>query len=93
MATNALLLSDFEHQYSVQTAEITARIGRLKELDKNGLVEGVHQIQRLLVDVENLLEQMELTVRELKPSRYDLRFFEISCDFLDGIDLCIVNTL
>ncbi|VDK88004.1 unnamed protein product [Litomosoides sigmodontis] len=78
MAANTLLLSDFEHQYSVQTAEITARIGRLKELDKSELVEGVHQIQRLLVDVENLLEQMELTVRGLKPSsaerlKYELR--------------------
>ncbi|VDO08875.1 unnamed protein product [Brugia timori] len=70
MTTNTLLLSDFEHQYSVQTAEITARIGRLRDLDQNGRVEGIQQIQRLLVDVENLLEQMELTVRELMPSRY-----------------------
>uniref|UniRef100_A0A8R1TW86 t-SNARE coiled-coil homology domain-containing protein n=1 Tax=Onchocerca volvulus TaxID=6282 RepID=A0A8R1TW86_ONCVO len=85
MAASTLLLSDFEHQYSVQTAEITARIGRLRDLNKNERVEGIHQIQRLLVDVENLLEQMELTVRELKPdlnilsicsaerSKYDLR--------------------
>ncbi|VDM12770.1 unnamed protein product [Wuchereria bancrofti] len=78
MTTNTLLLSDFEHQYSVQTAEITARIGRLRDLDQNGRVEGIHQIQRLLVDVENLLEQMELTVRELMPSsaersKYELR--------------------
>ncbi|VBB30782.1 unnamed protein product [Acanthocheilonema viteae] len=85
MAANTLL-SDFEHQYSVQTAEITARIGRLKDLDKNGRVEGIHQIQRLLVDVENLLEQMELTVRELKPSRYDLLFSENSCDFVLVVD-------
>lgn len=78
MTTNTLLLSDFEHQYSVQTAEITARIGRLRDLDQNGRVEGIQQIQRLLVDVENLLEQMELTVRELMPSsaersKYELR--------------------
>lgn len=72
MAASTLLLSDFEHQYSVQTAEITAHIGRLRDLDKNGRVEGIHHIQRLLVDVENLLEQMELTVRELKPSRCSL---------------------
>uniref|UniRef100_A0A0R3RZL4 t-SNARE coiled-coil homology domain-containing protein n=1 Tax=Elaeophora elaphi TaxID=1147741 RepID=A0A0R3RZL4_9BILA len=78
MAANIVLLSDFEQQYSVQTAEITARIGRLRDLDKNGRVEGIHQVQRLLVDVENLLEQMELTVRELNPSsaersKYELR--------------------
>ncbi|KAK6109715.1 Snare region anchored in the vesicle membrane C-terminus family protein [Brugia pahangi] len=78
MTTNTLLLSDFEHQYSVQTAEITARIGRLRDLDQNGRVEGIQQIQRLLIDVENLLEQMELTVRELMPSsaersKYELR--------------------
>uniref|UniRef100_A0A915PMT7 t-SNARE coiled-coil homology domain-containing protein n=1 Tax=Setaria digitata TaxID=48799 RepID=A0A915PMT7_9BILA len=78
MAANTSLLSDFENQYSVQTAEITARIGRLRDLEKNERVEGIHQIQRLLIDVENLLEQMELAVRELKPSsaersKYELR--------------------
>lgn len=65
----ASLLSDFEHQYSVQTAEITTRIGRIQNLEKNERVEAICQVQRLLVDVESLLEQMELIVRELDPSR------------------------
>lgn len=69
MASSTSLLNDFEHQYSVQTAEITARIGHLKDVDKNVRIDSIHQIQRLLVDVENLLEQMELTVRELEPTR------------------------
>ncbi|VDM96171.1 unnamed protein product [Thelazia callipaeda] len=68
MMATCVLLSDFEHQYSLQTAEITARIGRLSDLDKNARIDGICQIQRLLVDVEILLGQMELTVRELEPS-------------------------
>lgn len=72
------LLGDFEQQYSVQTAEITARIGRLGNLEKSERLAAIRQVQRLLADVENLLEQMELTVRELNPastdrSKYDLR--------------------
>ncbi|MFH4975464.1 hypothetical protein AB6A40_002173 [Gnathostoma spinigerum] len=72
------LLGDFEQQYSVQTAEITARIGRLADLPKSERVNGIQSIQRLLADVGDLLEQMELTVRELDPSsaersKYDLR--------------------
>lgn len=69
MMGSTSLLGDFEHQYSVQTAEITARIGRLASLEKNERVEGIGQIQRLLADVENLLEQMELAVREFETSR------------------------
>ncbi|VDD96901.1 unnamed protein product [Enterobius vermicularis] len=72
------LLGDFEQQYSVQTAEITARIGGLNSLEKSEVVQGIQNIQRLLVDVENLLEQMELTVRGIDStspdrSKYELR--------------------
>lgn len=63
------LLGDFEQQYSVQTAEITARIGGLNSLEKSEVVQGIQNIQRLLVDVENLLEQMELTVRGIDSTR------------------------
>ncbi|VDK78228.1 unnamed protein product, partial [Anisakis simplex] len=64
------LLHDFEQQYSVQTAEITARIGRLSSLEKHERLNGIQQVQRLLVDVESLLEQMELSVREIDASSY-----------------------
>uniref|UniRef100_A0A914ZH42 Vesicle transport through interaction with t-SNAREs homolog 1A n=1 Tax=Parascaris univalens TaxID=6257 RepID=A0A914ZH42_PARUN len=72
------LFGDFEQQYSVQTAEITSRIGGLANLEKHERLGGIQHVQRLLVDVESLLEQMELTVRELDPasserSKYDLR--------------------
>uniref|UniRef100_F1L828 Vesicle transport through interaction with t-SNAREs homolog 1A n=1 Tax=Ascaris suum TaxID=6253 RepID=F1L828_ASCSU len=72
------LFGDFEQQYSVQTAEITSRIGGLANLEKHERLAGIQHVQRLLVDVESLLEQMELTVRELDPasserSKYDLR--------------------
>uniref|UniRef100_A0A0N5B0U6 t-SNARE coiled-coil homology domain-containing protein n=1 Tax=Syphacia muris TaxID=451379 RepID=A0A0N5B0U6_9BILA len=72
------LLSDFEQQYSVQTAEITSRIGGLCNLDKSEVASGIQNVQRLLVDVENLLEQMELTVRDIDStspdrSKYELR--------------------
>uniref|UniRef100_A0A914RVV6 Vesicle transport v-SNARE N-terminal domain-containing protein n=1 Tax=Parascaris equorum TaxID=6256 RepID=A0A914RVV6_PAREQ len=60
------------------TAEITSRIGGLANLEKHERLGGIQHVQRLLVDVESLLEQMELTVRELDPasserSKYDLR--------------------
>lgn len=63
------LFGDFEQQYSVQTAEITSRIGGLANLEKHERLAGIQHVQRLLVDVESLLEQMELTVRELDPAR------------------------
>lgn len=75
---NLQLLADFEQQYSLQTAEITARIGRLSSLEGSERVGAVQALQRSLGDVNDLLEQMELAVRELPASsperaKYELR--------------------
>ncbi|TMS39048.1 hypothetical protein L596_005638 [Steinernema carpocapsae] len=78
-ATNPMaLLSQFEQQYSVNTADITAKIGRLQSLTASDRVAGIREVQRLLCDVADLLEQMELSVYELpagsqERSKYDTR--------------------
>lgn len=71
---SSTILSDFEQQYSVQTAEITARIGRLQHLNKTEQITGIKDVQCLLMEVENLLEQMEIAVHELDPSRFHMSF-------------------
>ena len=75
----APLLSQFEQQYSAQTAEITAKIGRLATI-ANGSERrnAIKAIERSLQEVEDLLEQMELSVRELNAgtserNKYELR--------------------
>ncbi|KAI1732966.1 vesicle transport through interaction with t-SNAREs like protein 1A [Ditylenchus destructor] len=78
-STTVALLTQFEHQYSVNTAEITAKIGQLvTQLPVSERVAAINEIRKLLDDVEGLLEQMELSVWELDPSgadrsKYDLR--------------------
>jgi len=66
--TTLALLTQFEHQYSVNTAEITAKIGQLGQLPPSERVGGVNEVRRLLNDVEDLLGQMELSVWELDAS-------------------------
>jgi vesicle transport through interaction with t-SNAREs protein 1 len=78
MSAVTALLGQFEQQYSVNTAEITAKIGQLTQLPKSEQAAAVNEIRRLLVDVEELLGQMELSVHELDAagpdrSKYDLR--------------------
>lgn len=70
MAFNTIvaLLTQFEHQYSVNTAEITAKIGHLGQLPLSERVAATNEIRKLLSDVEDLLEQMELSVWELESS-------------------------
>lgn len=67
--TAIALLTQFEHQYSVNTAEITAKIGQLAQLPVSERVAGTNDVRKLLSDVEDLLEQMGLTVWEIDSSR------------------------
>lgn len=72
------LLAQFEQQYSVQTAEITSKIGRLSNVPAGERKEAVQTVERMLAEVEDLLEQMELSVHELPAgsadrSKYELR--------------------
>jgi vesicle transport through interaction with t-SNAREs protein 1 len=72
------LLGQFEQQYSVSTAEITAKIGQLSTVPLPERSDAVREIRRMLNDVNDLLEQMDLSVRELEAgstdrSKYELR--------------------
>ena len=69
MATTIALLSEFEQQYSVDTADITAKIGQLAQLPASERTASITDIRRALGDVEELLEQMELSVRNLDANR------------------------
>lgn len=62
------LLSQFEQQYSVNTAEITSKIGQLNNTTLSEHVSFSNEILKLLSNVEDLLDQMELTVWELDVS-------------------------
>ncbi|KAF7640442.1 t-SNARE coiled-coil homology domain-containing protein [Meloidogyne graminicola] len=77
-STMAALLNDFEQRYSINTAEITSKIGQLQQLTPSEVPSAANEVKKLLMDVEDLLEQMELSVREIEPSnpdrqKYDLR--------------------
>jgi vesicle transport through interaction with t-SNAREs protein 1 len=70
MAASIALITEFEQQYSVGTAEITAKIGQLVQIVPSERTAAINEIRRLLADIEDLLEQMELSVRELDTNRY-----------------------
>lgn len=71
------LLNQFEQQYSTLTAEVTAKIGRLSVLSQKERRDGIQTVEKLLTEVDDLLDQMELSVREIPSgpdkSKYDLR--------------------
>ncbi|KAK6050653.1 hypothetical protein COOONC_11843, partial [Cooperia oncophora] len=71
-------LTEFEQQYSLQTAEVTSTIARLPSLPVSERPASVQAVQRVLTDVAELLEQMELAVRDLaagsaERTKYELR--------------------
>uniref|UniRef100_A0A914MB69 Vesicle transport v-SNARE N-terminal domain-containing protein n=1 Tax=Meloidogyne incognita TaxID=6306 RepID=A0A914MB69_MELIC len=75
---NAPYLSNFLSNFSFSISEITAKIGQLQQLPPSEVPSASNEIKKLLMDVEDLLEQMELSVREIEPSnpdrsKYDLR--------------------
>jgi vesicle transport through interaction with t-SNAREs protein 1 len=72
------LLGQFEQQYSASTAEITAKIGQLSTVTPPERSDAIKDVRRMLNDVNDLLEQMDLSVRELESgsadrSKYELR--------------------
>ncbi|KAE9556055.1 hypothetical protein FO519_000689 [Halicephalobus sp. NKZ332] len=65
-STTIALLGQFEQEYSVNTAEITAKIGQLVSVPKSDRPAAIKEIRNLLNDVGSLLEQMDLSVRDLE---------------------------
>ena len=68
-STTIALLGQFEQEYSVNTAEITAKIGQLSSIPKPDRPAAIKEIRNLLNDVNSLLEQMDLSVRDLEDQR------------------------
>ncbi|CEF60001.1 Vesicle transport through interaction with t-SNAREs homolog 1A [Strongyloides ratti] len=81
MSSNSELLNilqQFEKQYSVTTGEITANIGQLKNKNGSEKAAAINEIQKTLNEVGDLLDQMELSVRDFdinspERTKYDLR--------------------
>ncbi|XP_063243496.1 vesicle transport through interaction with t-SNAREs homolog 1A [Bacillus rossius redtenbacheri] len=62
------LMADYEQQYGILTAGITAKIGRLsndQNADRKALV---LDVEKEIEEAQELLEQMELEVREVEAS-------------------------
>ncbi|CAD5221191.1 unnamed protein product [Bursaphelenchus okinawaensis] len=76
--TTVDLLQEFEQNYSVSTADITAKIGQLQSLLPSERTTAINEIRRLLSEVEDLLEQMELSVRELEVGSTERNRYENS---------------
>ncbi|KAL3102297.1 hypothetical protein niasHS_003706 [Heterodera schachtii] len=75
-STTVALLTQFEHQYSVSTADITAKIGQLHHLGPSEFAQPAKEVRHLLADVEELLEQMELSAREIPSSSSERAKYE-----------------
>lgn len=68
--TTVALLGQFEQEYSVNTADITAKIGQLNSVPKPDRQGAIKEIKNLLNEVNQLLEQMDLSVRDLEKDTY-----------------------
>ncbi|CAH1794609.1 unnamed protein product [Owenia fusiformis] len=64
----ANLMDSYEQQYSTLSAEITSKIGRIPNLTGADKQASIRNVDRLMDETKELLEQMDLEVREL-PSR------------------------
>ncbi|KAJ8712054.1 hypothetical protein PYW07_004896 [Mythimna separata] len=59
----ATLIQSYEQQYSVLTADITAKIGRLKSGNGDNREQLIREIQANFEEANDLLEQLELETR------------------------------
>uniref|UniRef100_A0A8D8YBE7 Vesicle transport through interaction with t-SNAREs homolog 1A n=1 Tax=Cacopsylla melanoneura TaxID=428564 RepID=A0A8D8YBE7_9HEMI len=64
------LLENYEQQYAIINADITSKIGKLKLLDPNdnGRKNIIIEIDKQLEEVNELMEQMDLEIREVDPT-------------------------
>uniref|UniRef100_A0A7E4V1A5 t-SNARE coiled-coil homology domain-containing protein n=1 Tax=Panagrellus redivivus TaxID=6233 RepID=A0A7E4V1A5_PANRE len=77
MAAVLGLLAQFEQQYSVSTAEITAKIGQLSSVPKPDRTDAIRDVRKMLAEVNDLLDQMDLSVRELEAGSTDRGKYEL----------------
>ncbi|XP_054266501.1 vesicle transport through interaction with t-SNAREs homolog 1A [Macrosteles quadrilineatus] len=64
----ALLIEMYEQQYGVLTADITSKIGKLPSTSGSEKRNLVSELDKHLEECNELLEQMDLEVREMKAS-------------------------
>lgn len=72
----ANLLDSYEHHYSGLTAEITVKVGKIRNLTGDTKRSTCAQVEKLVEETREVLEQMELEVRGLSPdtrSKYSSR--------------------
>eukprot|EP00794_Sanderia_malayensis_P011734 gene11734-12954_t len=61
------LYSDYEKQFGILSADITAKIGRVPNLSGEQKRDVVSDVEQKLEEVQELLEQMDLEVRSMSP--------------------------
>ncbi|CAB3378270.1 Hypothetical predicted protein [Cloeon dipterum] len=64
----AALLETYEQQYAVLTADITSKIGRIPNLTGSDRKDATFNTERQIEEAKELLEQMELEIREIDSS-------------------------
>ncbi|CAH1977997.1 unnamed protein product [Acanthoscelides obtectus] len=63
------LFENYEQQYSVLTADITSQVGLLTASATRDRRQLISKIEKHVEEAQELLEQMELEVREVEPSK------------------------
>ncbi|XP_014262422.1 vesicle transport through interaction with t-SNAREs homolog 1A [Cimex lectularius] len=61
------LLDHYEQQYAVSTADFTAKLAKISHLDRGGQLHLAQELEKQIDELKELLEQMDLEVRELDP--------------------------
>ncbi|KZC14765.1 PREDICTED: vesicle transport through interaction with t-SNAREs homolog 1A [Dufourea novaeangliae] len=67
----ASLIDNYEQQYAVLTADITAKIGRIRTQSGNERRTFIQDVDRQIEEAQELLEQMELEVRGVNRTARD----------------------
>ncbi|XP_031836027.1 vesicle transport through interaction with t-SNAREs 1a [Nomia melanderi] len=67
----ASLIDSYEQQYAVLTADITAKIGRISTQSDSEKRAFVQDVDRQIEEAQELLEQMDLEVREVNSASRD----------------------
>lgn len=67
----ASLIDNYEQQYAVLTADITAKIGRIRTQTGNEKRAFIQDVDRQIEEAQELLEQMELEVRGVNTGMRD----------------------
>ncbi|GMR48203.1 hypothetical protein PMAYCL1PPCAC_18398, partial [Pristionchus mayeri] len=76
MSANASQMIEFEKQYSNLTAEIQSSIGKLSSLDSAQRIHAIQAIEKLLKEVDEHLDHMEMAARDLPQSSADRSKYE-----------------